>query len=289
MSHRANLILHENNQTHIYFSAMSALFTTKIMAQGFDYCKWYFQQYDKVTCLLDNAWAEGGLLIDADHKYVLIYGGGEDINICPALQRHFIKRMQPVWPDWQLAWSAKGNPGFAEYLGLPVEDTLTYTTYPEYEEWLDEPVDWMHPEKDYDPEREQNEVITIIANGIVTDYMMDWGIDGLKIPIPKGPELKDIIPDKMRITQWQNEVYTHDMMLADYDNKKIYVCWGCDADDRHVEAIEDYWPGWQAERQTEGLLFHFRYTNRDYSLVEITDEYYKNFGGMAIEGKHDKM
>jgi len=66
-------------------------------------------------------------------------------------------------------------------------------------------------------------------------------------------------------------------MLADYDSKKIFVCWGSEKDKRHDDEIRRIWKGWEVNRQTDGLIFHFEYTKRDKSVVEMTSEQFEMY------------
>ncbi len=269
MGHRANLILVENKEPKIYYSHRAAQNTPEILAQGLAFCDNYFKQFNEDGWLMDNAFAEGGILIDKDNKRVLIFGGG-DISYTPALQRLYAKYMSKTWQDWIVEWSDSGNVGFAEYLGLMEDRILADGTQPDF---FDRP-EWSYTmEKD----RNQDEVITIIDKGIIKDYKQDWGLDGIEMCLVKGEVLKDIIPEELIIEKWHNEIETTDCMLADYDSKKIFVCWGSEKDKRHDDEIRRIWKGWEVNRQTDGLIFHFEYTKRDKSVIEMTSEQFEMY------------
>lgn len=269
MGHRANLVLVENKEPKIYYTHWRAQETPNILAQGLDFCEKYFKEFNEEGWLMDNAFAEGGILIDNDNKKILIFGGGET-DYTPALQRLYCKHIIKIWKGWEVEWCSKGNVDFAEYLGIMEDRILADGCIPEFFE-SDE---WSFTT---DADRTQDEVITIIDKGIISDYKQDWGLDGINMCIAKGEILKDIIPEELKIEKWHNEIETTDCLLVDYDTRKVFVCWGGDTDSRHDEKIEEIWKGWKVQRQTDGLIFHFDYTNRDRKIVEMTDEQFEKY------------
>ena len=111
MGHRANLVLVENKEPIIYYTGRRAQETPNILAQGLNFCEKYFSEFDEVGWLMDNAFAEGGILIDKDNKKILIFGGG-DISYTPALQRLYCKHITKIWKGWNVEWCSKGNVDF---------------------------------------------------------------------------------------------------------------------------------------------------------------------------------
>lgn len=269
MGHRANLIIIENKEPKIYYTHWGAQNTPNILAQGLEFCEQYFRGFNEDGWLMDNAWAEGGILIDKDNKKVLIFGGC-DTDYTPVLQRLYCKHITEIWKNWTVKWCNKGNVDFAAYLGLMEDRILADGCKPEFfesEQWSYS----MHPD------RTQDNVITIIKEGIIKDYKQDWGIDGINLCISKGENLAHTIPDELIIQKWHNEIETTDCLLVDYDTQKIFVCWGGGADERHDDEVRKIWTGWEVHRQTEGLIFHFDYTNRDKSIVEMTDKQFQQY------------
>lgn len=269
MGHRANFILVEGKKHKIYYTHWRALEIPNILAQGLDFCEKYFKEFNEDGWLMDNASAEGGILIDKDNNKILIFGG-EDTSYTPALQRLYCKHIIKIWKGWNVTWCSKGNVDFAEYLGIMEDRILDVGSAPDF---FKSDV-WSYT---MDADRTQDGVITIINNGRISDYKQDWGLDGIEICITKGEILKDIIPDELKINKWHNEIETTNCLLVDYDTRKIFVCWDGDRDSRHDDKIKEIWKDWQVQRQTEGLIFHFDYTNRDRTVVEMTDEQFEEY------------
>ena len=269
MGQRANLVIVQNSEPKIYYTHWRAQETPNILAQGLEFCEKYFKEFNEDGWLMDNAWAEGGILIDKDQNKVLIFGGSE-IDYTPALQRLYCKHITKIWKNWTIHWCIQGNVDFAEHLGLMDDRILSEGCKPDFlksDEWS----------FTLNADRTQDEVITIINKGIISDYKQDWGLDGINMCIVKGENLMNQIPDELKIQKWHNEIETTDCLLVDYDTKKIFVCWGVDTDNRHIDEVKRIWKDWDVYRQTEGLTFHFDYTNRDKSIIEMTDEQFEKY------------
>jgi len=268
MGYRANFIIVENNKQKIYYSQEGALYTVEILAKGIAYCEKYFDfGFHETDWLIDNAAGEGGIVIDKDQNKILFYASG-DIGFTPVLQRHSQKYIAKIWENWSVQWCSRGHEELAIYLGLMEDRILTEECKPNFFE-----TDEWSPTMEVD--RRQSDVITIINNGIIKDYKQDWILDGITICVLKGENLINLIPEELLIQEWQNELETTNCLLVDYDSKKLFVCWGSDADSRHDDEVRRLWPGWEVVRQIEGLIFHFDYTGRDRSIVEMTDKQFE--------------
>ncbi|MNB75447.1 hypothetical protein D3C75_220910 [compost metagenome] len=73
---------------------------------------------------LDDVWAEGGAVLDLDHKKLLFYGG-EDILYDIPLRNLFLKLMRKTWYGWDIQWAYEGIADLAAYVGYPKEKVLT--------------------------------------------------------------------------------------------------------------------------------------------------------------------
>lgn len=280
MGCRANFVIVDNKKTIIYYCHDGGYHAPEIVAKGLEYCEKYFQELQESDSLMDIVWAEGGILIDKDKKNVLLFGG-EDPQWTPALQRIYCQKVVNIWQGWNVQWCEQGIVDMAVYLGL-MEERIYNTDKIKVEFDYRHDIEWSDT---FDENRTQDDVITIIDNGVISDYKLDYGLDGIDICILKGKILKDIIPDDLKIRKWQNEAETTSCLLLDYDSKKLFVCWGIDRDDRFLRLIEELWNGWKVIRQNQGLVFHFDYTNRDRTIVEMTGEQFDSYKLFEFESK----
>jgi hypothetical protein len=265
MGARANLVWKEKDEIKIYYSGRKGQFTDYIVEQGLDFCRDYFPIFHEEPYLMTNAYAEGSIMIDVDQKHVILFGGG-DVNNFPCFRRHYLKRVRPKWPSWTIRWSVQGNSDIAEYLGLDKDRILEQSFKPDFERYLQK-TEWTGFEQN------QFAVVTIICDGIIKDY---WADSPLENAIVLGEKLKDVIPSEQLITHWLKEDETEDSLLADYNHKKLFVCWGRPYDDRCIQRTEEFWKGWEVIRQEDGLIFNFIHTNRDTTPIEMTDEEFDN-------------
>ncbi len=93
----------------------------------------------------------------------------------------------------------------------------------------------------------------------------------------KRENLINQIPNELKIQKWLKEIETINCLLVDYDTRKLFVCWGAAADRRHDDEVKRIWNGWDVYRQNEGLTFHFDYTSRDKSVIEMTDAQFEKY------------
>ncbi|HAI75343.1 MAG TPA: hypothetical protein DCM08_03775, partial [Microscillaceae bacterium] len=207
----------ENGAYKIYYSGRGAHYTPHILAQGLAFCEQYFKEFTEESVLMDNAWGEGGVLIDKDKKNALVFGGGWEFHNTPALQRLYCKRVVQLWPNWTIRWCDQGAVDFAEYLGIMEDSILAEGREPDFLELNDFNRQRLLEMRDDMP---QCEVITLIKDGIVNDYSLDWGFDGMMMLIQESENLIHQMPEQLKIKKWKNEVEVTNCLLADYDTKK---------------------------------------------------------------------
>lgn len=120
MGSRANVVTMEKGETKIYFFRWLAQEMDAFVILGEE----NFRRFMDDSCnseegceLMDNAWAEGGLLLDFDNK-VLIWFGGEDIEGDRPYLDAYMLLLRQAWPEWNVRWANAGNYDIGLYLGL---------------------------------------------------------------------------------------------------------------------------------------------------------------------------
>ena len=73
------------------------------------------------------------------------------------------------------------------------------------------------------------------------------------------------------------EFQAHDMKNIFLQQESFMGDYGNDTDDRHDDKVRKIWNDWEVYRQNEGLIFHFDYTKRDKSIVEMTNEQFEKY------------
>lgn len=274
MGHRANLILLENKLTKIYFSHWDGQKTSKILAQGLEFCEKHFKKHNQDGWLMDNAWSEGGILIDKDNKVILFFDL-EYFNTI-VIRNFFIEFLQKTkWIGWYIEWAYKGNVDFAEYLGLMEERILALGTKPNFNKL--ESLNNLIYEDDED--WASRTFVTLIGNDSIKDYLILGYGEEINFCLAEGRNLKENLPIILEVSNLENvkEAEIEDVLLVDYNKKQLYVCWANDTDNRYIEAVKEIWIGWHIERQTKGIEFNFEYTLREKSYIVYTEQEFREY------------
>lgn len=128
MGQRANLILVNDGKYDLYYSHWCANTLPGDLFWGPEEALSFIKQQQLTDEWLDDRWAEGGVMMDLDRKFMLWYGG-EDILYDIPLRRQLFALMQPLWSGWEQQWAKGGIIDMARYLNYPLEQvrSVEYT------------------------------------------------------------------------------------------------------------------------------------------------------------------
>ena len=273
MGQRANFIIVEGRTAEIYYDQRGWNKAPDLLIRGLSNCEAWIRKNDAANWLLDNAWAEGGLLIDKDKKIVMLFG---ELFETGGLRSRFIAYLKNHgWHGWDIRWAHRGNVDFAEHLNIMEDRILAEGSGPDFipigDQWKLDPDDREWP---------IDTLVTIINSNTITDYGFSMYPE-IESFIAEGQSIKDKIPNGFIVTDHKTlaETEVADLLLADYDNKKLFIHWSFDVDDRHFATTRELWPGWECHRQTDGLEFLFHYTKREKSYVALDDEEFLGYLG----------
>ncbi len=125
MGHRCNLIVIENGQTEIYYDHWAATRLDEVVFWGAEHVKDFCRQREQdKTAILDDVWAEGGLVLDCDKKHLLWYGGG-DVMCDPLHHKVFSQILPQNWKGWSVKWAIGGQLEIGRYIGIPDDELLS--------------------------------------------------------------------------------------------------------------------------------------------------------------------
>lgn len=129
MGSRANAVVIENGDRHVYYSHSAAQYLDALMFWGPDNALaevrgWRDGREDNPEWdgewWLDNVWAEGACCIDLDNKKLMLYGGEE--AECDILWLEtYLKILPYTWPGWSIEWSWGELAQIASYAGVEGE------------------------------------------------------------------------------------------------------------------------------------------------------------------------
>lgn len=73
--------------------------------------------------LLDATWSEGAVVLDLDHKQLLV-SGGDTIGPDPELRRLWLRLAKLAWTDWHVDWAYHGISHVVDALGVERDRVL---------------------------------------------------------------------------------------------------------------------------------------------------------------------
>ncbi len=282
MGARANYVLIEGGAISIYYSHWGAMYVPAMVIDGPKATRAYiWGEVPTTGSLMEDNWAEGGILLDVDQRELLFFGG-ENIAFSPPLQRTFLRMMRHVWRGWSVAWAGReifdiaSYPGVAEFLEIDpsslISDHESTTDQPYAEAKIRAPHDnpWVYT------------VITVTwDDGRVGDYTFDSALDGYLL---FGPSLLDILrerePDALPCEESSGEIVYYDAPDQDprefaYLNTGTRAIWVMHDKLRYsvkLERIEHIWAGWSVNEHFEGLGRQVALSGRDPTLVAVPYE-----------------
>ncbi|NQT16544.1 MAG: hypothetical protein HQ582_27540 [Planctomycetes bacterium] len=131
MGQRANLVIVENRQYHLYYSHWCANTITRNLFWGPDHAIRFIriQREEDESGWLDDIWAEGGAVVDLDKRVLLLYGG-EDLLYEVPLRRVYLEMLRRAWSPWEVRWAHEGIADMADYVGYPRAKVLSNRSRP---------------------------------------------------------------------------------------------------------------------------------------------------------------
>lgn len=256
MGHRANLIIVRNHSYELYYSHWCANTLPKNIFWGEQYAIKFIEMQTKVdeSRWLNDAWAEGGAILDADKKKVMFYGG-EDIRYNIPLRDLYVKLMGYIWEGWEIKWAYEGIVDLAAYVGYPKEKVLTgrkndcaHTSLapPEEKDWVDTVASVK-----FSP----NEMLLFPLWGGIDNYL------------PYGPDLVNRIDKAYGYPRISLSEWSHDFPIGgfhiDMERRRLEF-WHANVIPNISQQLQEKWSDWEVVnhygdyesqcRCTDGLL-----------------------------------
>lgn len=121
MGDRANLVLVDDSGYQLFYCHWCALTIPTDVFWGPEAALSFItrQQHVGQDHWLDDAWADGGLLMDTS-RYILLLFSREDFEVIPQ-RRLYMALLQEVWVGWDVRWAHGGQLEIGKYVGLPTD------------------------------------------------------------------------------------------------------------------------------------------------------------------------
>ncbi|HKV86161.1 MAG TPA: hypothetical protein VJN88_16530 [Ktedonobacterales bacterium] len=271
MGNRANYVLIEGEQPTIYFSRWGALTIPAVLLSGPDATISYVRSLTPDDELLDEVWAEGGMVLDVDQCKLKFFGGGR-IEVTPYLRRPLLRALSIVWAGWTVEWALFGVAELALSVGWDVGRVLDS----ERDDRL--LLRWAGPDA-------MDKVVQVAqdpkqASSIITIRRSDEHVYDHLLVTPSvsalsfGPRLLDFLDDRPSATlpSEDDPDLPREGAYLDVTAHTLWM-WECSScNPRYMEAIRRRWPSWQVHAHTEGLVRQVELSGRDASAVMVSDE-----------------
>ncbi len=193
MGARADYVLIEDGAIDIYYDKWGAQGVPAVVIDGSEATIASIRELAPTESLMDDIWAEGGILLDMDRRELLFFGG-DSIRFSPPWQRILLHMMRRVWQGWSVAWAGRGivdiasYPGVAEFLRIDPSSLIKRN-----ERVIDQP----YAEAKLRNPHENPWVYTVLTvkweDGRVGDYTFKSMLDGYLL---FGPRLLDVLRER---------------------------------------------------------------------------------------------
>lgn len=128
MGQRASLAVITKHGAELYYSHWTAGSLDRTLFWGPAYATGFIRQHESEAegaKILDDAWAEGGAVVDHTRRRLLWFGG-DDVLWNVALRRVHLALMGRLWQDWTIEWAHEGIADIADALGISRDVVLTF-------------------------------------------------------------------------------------------------------------------------------------------------------------------
>lgn len=271
MGHRANYVLIEGRRPEIYFSRWGAPSIPAVLLSGPEATIAYVRALTPDEELLDEDWAEGGVLLHVDRRELRFFGGWR-IERTRYLRRPLLRTLRALWPGWSVEWALFGIAELALGLGWDVGRVLV-------SESEDSPLlVGAGPIIEEDavritPEPEQAHSILTVrwSETDVRDYLLTpRSTSALSL----GPRLLELLADDRGTTLpgEDDPNLPGEGAFLDATAQTLWMWEFSALDPRHPAALARRWPGWQVHGHVDGLVRQVELSGRDVSAVVVPEE-----------------
>jgi hypothetical protein len=287
LGNRANYVIVENGQSHIFYSRWGALTVPSVMLSGPEATLEYIRQLTPDQQLLDSVWAEGGVLVNVDTHHALFWGG-DRIALHPYLRRPLLAVLPLLWPGWSINWALFGVADLARGVGWDVSQVLDSryvdTAFLTGDQAVITEVQLLEALQARDPKavlsirsttgNRKDHLIGLDEMFHVGDPRAYYQLAASYQVLSLGPRLLRILPEESTATlpREGSEQEPENGIYVDEETRTIWIWERETLDPRYLEAVARRWPGWQVQGHVEGLVRHVILSGRDPAAVKLSDQ-----------------
>jgi hypothetical protein len=269
MGARVNYVLIEGEVISVYYSKWGAQSVPTVVIDGPEATLAYIRDEGPTTeSLMDDIWAEGGILLDMD-RHALLFFGGENIMFSPPWQRIFLRMVRHVWQGWSIAWAGRGiidlasYPGVAEFLRIDPSSLIKRN-----ERVIDQPFAEAKIRNPHEKPWAYTVITVTWEDGRVCDYTFDSALDGYLL---LGPGLLDVLrereTDNLPREEPDDDSLPREGTYIDTVSQAMWVWHYRPVYSAKPERIAQIWSGWNVNEHFEGLGRQVALSGRSPALV----------------------
>lgn len=241
MGQRANLLIVRNQSYELYYSHWCAYTLPVSLFWGEQYAIRFIELQKRVdeAGWLDDNWAEGGAVLDVEHR-VLLFFGGEDILYDVPLRNGLLRLMKNNWPGWEIRWAHEGIADLAAYVGYPIDKVLAVHETSRQGACLVPP--------------EEKKWVDLVASVAFSEQeLLIFPLEGeLEVFLTGGPRLLDGIDksyglSSLDLMEWTSRFPVGGFHI-DVEGKKLQV-WHAEPRPELTLRLQAVWPGWEIINQ----------------------------------------
>jgi hypothetical protein len=260
MGHRANLVIVDEKEYHLYYCHWCALTIPRDLFWGPEWALGFIAQQESVAtnAWLDNIWAEGGALVDIHAKVVLLWG----LSAVGALpyRRIYLELMREVWQGWSVRWASQEIYDLADYVKLDREEVTSRVLSDEENDniWISRLLTLNEIEE-----------VTIVGSVRWEDERLQLvPIAGWSRFLTKGDSILEEIHahpwiETLDLTATPTDRLPHIGFHVDVARRQL-VIWASSAP--HLETIRTAWAGWEVRWLDDDFSYHLSVTDGHLTL-----------------------
>ncbi len=277
MGSRANYIVIEGTTAEISYAQWGALTVARELLAGPEAAMAFARGQRTDIGLMDNVFADGGVLLDSDRRTLLFWCDGK-IGHFPYLRRVLLPVLRALWPDWSVDWATQGVVDMARYLGRDPARYVFADRYSGSFPYVGDVETLCATSDDLDGN------VTILTvtheDGRIADYSLVSEPERVMLA---GPAILPVLtrkgsaplPDE-RDDALQGGAY------LDVAAHAIWVWEPHTIDPVYLDALTRSWPDWSIHSHVEGLVRQVILAGRsadsimvppDEAIVELADEF----------------
>jgi hypothetical protein len=272
MGSRANYVLIEGTQAHLYYAHEGGLYVPSVMLTGPEATAAYMRRLAPDTSFMLWYWADGGILLDRNQLRARFWGGN-DMNYQPFLRRPLLERLAEQWPGWRVEWASYGQAELAEAYAVyhPQEQLLRAEGEPNTSKIMTQAQLRAGLEAD-------DQITAIVTlrwrDGAMGDFHFSFLGPSLLDILTLGPRLFDLLPRNAArplLKEGEEPDIEPSLAFLDASSHTVWIGEPKVLVPEQLQEVQRFFPAWSIQGHTEGIAYHAKLSGRDSRSYQIED------------------